>query len=458
VNTISLQALLDRDRVRERLVGGGLSFDSSQARSALLSRCVSVLQEHGVRDSMSSVAHFVPGRIEVLGKHTDYAGGRSLLATPERGFCCVAVPRTDNIVTIRSAIDRSQTEFPFSGELSPKAGDWSNYPMTVARRLARNFPMAHTGADMAFASDLPIAAGMSSSSALIVATMLSLSAINHLPETAPYQQHIHCPEDLAAYLGCMENGQDFRGLAGDLGVGTFGGSEDHTAMLCARPGKWQQYAFCPVRDERAIEVAKDYLFAIGCSGVIAEKTGAARDRYNRLSAMTDEILKAWHGATDRHDRHLAAAIASNANAAERLLQAINNHSCWRYSTVELRNRFEHFLAESEEIIPSVPGCVSEDTIRQFGVLVDRSQESAENLLQNQTPETSYLARQARQRGALAASAFGAGFGGSVWALVRRSDATEFITKWRNDYENRFVITARRSEFFLTPAGPPVITL
>ena len=58
----------------------------------------------------------------------------------------------------------------------------------------------------------------------------------------------------------------------------------------------------------------------------------------------------------------------------------------------------------------------------FGDLVDRSQQLAERRLGNQVPETIELARSARELGARAASAFGAGFGGSVWALVSRADA------------------------------------
>ena len=59
-------------------------------------------------------------------------------------------------------------------------GHWSNYPMTVARRLARNFPGLARGADIAFLSTLPRAAGLSTSSALVTATYLVLDAVNDL--------------------------------------------------------------------------------------------------------------------------------------------------------------------------------------------------------------------------------------------------------------------------------------
>jgi galactokinase len=259
-------------------------------------------------------------------------------------------------------------------------------------------------------------------------------------------------------LGCIENGQSFGRLAGDRGVGTFGGSEDHVAMLCAQGGSLKQYAYCPVRAERTIPLPPDYLLAIGCSGVVAEKTRAARERYNRLSQLTRAILDAWHAATGRDDPHLAAAVASMPDAIDRLRCAIRTHATAKDSVSELLRRLEHFLAESEQIVPAVPDQLQGSGLREFGGLVDRSQELAEKLLGNQTPETIYLARAARQLGAIAASAFGAGFGGSVWALIGRDDADEFLARWQDSYAQQFAAVSHRAEFFLTLAGPPVIAL
>jgi len=73
------------------------------------------------------------------------------------------------------------------------------------------------------------------------------------------------------------------------------------------------------------------------------------------------------------------------------------------------------------------------------------------MLHNQTPETIFLAEQARGLGAKAASAFGAGFGGSVWALVERERASAFLAAWRAEYSARFPGLAN-AEFFLTNAG------
>ena len=68
--------------------------------------------------------------------------------------------------------------------------------MTVARRVAANFPGGLRGIDMAFVSDLPPAAGMSSSSALVVGTFMLLSDANDLPAHPAYRQSLNSVEAL----------------------------------------------------------------------------------------------------------------------------------------------------------------------------------------------------------------------------------------------------------------------
>lgn len=78
------------------------------------------------------------------------------------------------------------------------------------------------------------------------------------------------------------------------------------------------------------------------------------------------------------------------------------------------------------------------------------------MLGNQVPETNALTRIARELGAVAASAFGAGFGGSVWALVRTDQEESFKLEWAERYRSRFPESAKRSTFFSTCAGPLMI--
>jgi galactokinase len=397
---------------------------------------------------------FVPGRIEVLGKHTDYAGGRSLLCAADRGIVASAQPRPDPVVRIT---DRSRNEMrvvPLRIDAEGRGGgDWSNYVAVVARRVASNFGAKH-GADIAFTNDLPVASGMSSSTALTIAVFLALDAANHLSELPQYRAAIDSPEALAAYLGSVEMGGDFGALRGDSGVGTLGGSEDHTAILCCRADYLSQYSFIPTRKEREIPFPADRTFVVAFCGVAAEKTGSALTSYNEASLATRRILKLWDDLTGRGDLSLAAALASTPGAKDRIHDVIASYKGADFSAARLRERFEQFVLESEEIIPRASEALARNELATFGDLVGRSHEAAEGMLRNQVPETMRLVRIARELGADAASAFGAGFGGSVWAMAPRSDEDDFIEAWRARYVAEFPHHASLAEFFATRPGPP----
>ena len=94
----------------------------------------------------------------------------------------------------------------------------------------------------------------------------------------------------------------------------------------------------------------------------------------------------------------------------------------------LRNRLDHFVAEAQRLVPGATRALAAGDFATFGTLVDESQHLAEQWLGNQIPETSALARLARRLGAEGASAFGAGFGGSVWALVPEREAERFCLR------------------------------
>ena len=152
---LELGRLADERATVQRLLAGGLKAPSAAPKAELFARSARRLLGLGVESSARVHAFFVPGRIEVLGKHTDYAGGRSVVVAADRGFCVVAAAREDPTVRMVDAAWDQQAAFEIDPELAPAIGHWSNYPMTVARRLARNFPGPLRGTDAAFGSDLP---------------------------------------------------------------------------------------------------------------------------------------------------------------------------------------------------------------------------------------------------------------------------------------------------------------
>lgn len=428
----------------------------SVGKGAIVTKLLAHLRElHGGRLD-DAFGFFVPGRVEFAGKHTDYAGGRTLVCAIERGICLVARPRGDAQIVMRSMDAGLEAQFTFDPDAEPARGDWSNYGVTVARRIARDFPAARTGADIVFAGDLRRASGMSSSSALVVGVFSALAEINALSQSDFFRNFIQSRDDLAAYLGALECGAAFGTSARHRGVGTLGGSEDHIAILCSRAGFLRQYSYCPIRFEREVRLPENYSLVVGVSGVEADKTGRALEAYNRASFAARKILELWRAATGRDDASVATALASSHDAAERMREILSKSNEPELPSSVLQNRLAQFIEESNEIVPRVCEALARCDLERVGVLMDRSQHLAETCLGNQTPETIELARSARSLGAAAASAFGAGFGGSVWALVASAKADEFREAWAQRYRERFPARAATSEFLVTGAGPGLV--
>ena len=197
----------------------------------------------------------------------------------------------------------------------------------------------------------------------------------------------------------------------------------------------------------------DWTFAVASSGVAAEKTGAALEKYNRASRLAAAVADLWRRETGGDAAHLAAVVRSQPDAADRLRAILAGADHGEFRPSDLLTRLEHFLTENEQVIPAAGEALARGDLEAFGRWVDRSQQAAETLLGNQIPETVYLAAAAREHGAAAASAFGAGFGGSVWALVPTGRVTEFLAEWQDGYRDRFPQHDRQATFFATAAGP-----
>lgn len=409
-----------------------------------------VLADTGLALDRPASAWFVPGRIEVLGKHVDYAGGHSLLAATARGFSLVSTPLARPVLRLFDVGRGRRITVDLGPGAELRGASWSSYPATVVRRLARDLPPLEQGLDVAFVNDLPTAAGLSTSSALVVATFLVLAERHRLWNHPAYRRELASLTALAGYLGAVENGYPFSGFAGDQGVGTFGGSEDQTAILCAEPGRLIQVRFCPVVAERTVALPPGRVFAVASSGVAAHKAGGAREDYNRASSLAAAAAAVWRRVTGGSEPHLAA-IAQHTGACE--LGELPARYRAALDAAEA-TRVEHFLIENEQIVPAAGDALERGDREAFGELVSRSQQCGARLLGNQIPETEGLAELARELGADAASAFGAGFGGSVWALVAEEAVTDFLAAWQARYLEKFPGRAEWARFFATPAAAP----
>ncbi len=428
------------------LVACGVNPAELPAKRALFDLVLGAFGSRAAQRYAGQYVSWVPGRLEVFGKHTDYAGGRSLVCAVPRGLAFAACRRPGPVHVVDARHKESVTL-----DNSDPAGDvpayrysgWRHYVEVVVRRLARNFPGAPLSAEVAFASDLPRAAGMSSSSALVTGLAAALVRVAEIDARPEWQTNIRSRLDAAGYYACIENGRSFGTLQGDAGVGTHGGSEDHAAILTALACHLSAFAFVPMRRLGTVGLPEAWCFVLAPSGVRAEKTGAARDSYNRLARGVGLLLELWNRAESPCES-LGAVLESSPPAGDRVRDLVRRSAIAGWPPDALERRLDHFIREDSRVHEAIEAFREADGAR-LGSLAEESQAEAGTLLGNQVPATMALARAAREHGALAACSFGAGFGGSVWALVDRNSAADFAARW---HPNAFV----------ADPGPPLVEL
>jgi galactokinase len=403
----------------------------------------------------STRRYVVPGRVELVGKHVDYAGGRSLTCAVDRAITADASPLDEPLIRVRDASRRGIVQVPLLAGVERTHGTprWGSYVVAVARRFARDFPNARIGVDLRLKSTLPASAGLSSSSAFVVAVATALANANHMEDDRGWRAIVGDPLARAEYFGAMETGASYGDFPGDAGVGVRGGAQDHVAIVCAHAEQVGQFSYRPARIERYVPWPAEYSIAIGVSGVTATKTGNARARYNRVADSTRALLRAWNAKTGRADDTLADALRSAPDAGDHLAR-LAGQGVEDFPGDYLGPRFAQFREEIEVIVPGVGDAFRSGDLAALGALVDRSMAMAERALRNQVPETSFLTRAARDRGAAAASAFGAGFGGAVWTMIETATADVFLDGWRAAYVEAFPERREKSQWLVTRPGGP----
>jgi galactokinase len=230
----------------------------------------------------------VPGRANLIGEHIDYHNLPVLPIALGRAIRVRFTPRADGLVRASSGTYGSR-EFAWTESLTPvAAGDWENYLRAAAQTVGARWGLGR-GIDAEVESDLPPAAGLSSSTALLVAFTLALLRANDRHATF---------EEL---MEVLPDGEQF--------VGTRGGGMDHAAVLGSRVGCASLISFQPV-GIRHVPVPPDWAFLVAHSGVHAEKSGAVRERYNA-------IRWARSGPIADHVRTESARVLEAVEAMER---------------------------------------------------------------------------------------------------------------------------------------------
>jgi N-acetylgalactosamine kinase len=380
-----------------------------------------------------------PGRVNLLGEHTDYNALPVLPMAIERRVVIAGAPRDDAVVVLHNTASFPTRRYTLERNVAPfEAGDWGNYNKAAAQGLADYYdaPLAR-GADLLVDGDIPTGAGLSSSSALVVASALALLAANE--REIPFAT-------LAEILPPAERY-----------VGTLSGGMDQAISLLARAGHALRIDFAPLR-HRPVPLPEGHSVVVCHSLVQAEKSGAAKRGYNlrviecRLACrvvektLDGEIHRPLNVLGELKQLFPRRALASFIADVARLIPdapldlaqvatAVGVSADELSATCEVPadqagpfavlRRVRHVLTEADRVDRAEETLNAGDAA-QFGKLMDASHASCRDDYDISCPELEDLVALAKQAGALGARLTGAGFGGCTVNLVADTKLSAFL--------------------------------
>ncbi len=440
-----------------------------------------LVEEHRRRYGASARVFVVraPGRVNLIGEHTDYNGLPVLPMAIEREICLVATARDDRTVKVCN-LDPvfPDASFELGRTIPPsRPGSWDNYfkaaitglaewlsAQSPERNLARGMNVTATG-------DVPVAAGLSSSSALVVAAALAFLATNGI-EVGTQDDCVLDRIELAQILAAAERY-----------VGTQGGGMDQAISLLGTKGNALKIEFFPLRTE-AVPLPQDYSVVICNSLVKAEKSADALVNYN-LGPVTCRLAAALLGSEfetrcrprqkiERLGDINPESLGMEQGKIDEVVSATLGDGPLRVSEIALRlhlsvvevretylrmrtgdllpepphgfnlmPRVRHVLTEARRVTESVAALRAGDAAR-FGYLMDESHASCRDDFRISSPELDALVDAAKAGGAVGARLTGAGFGGCTVNLVHKETLPRFAGHVRSQYYEQY-ITASHPE-------------
>jgi galactokinase len=319
-----------------------------------------------------------PGRVELLGNHTDYNDGFVLGAAIDRCVKVEGEKRSDGKIRIRWK-QFGEVELHVSESHPLTRNRWANYTLGVTRELL-DAGAGITGYEAEVSSDLPIGVGLSGSAAFELATALFLLRLFPY-EIAPLEIAKACQRAEHYYAGVQS------GLLDQ--IASLFGRADHVVFFDCRSEQIQTMPFPP-----------------GLELIIAE-SGKSRELMNGEYNLRREQT---HAAA----RALGVVALRDVSSAE----LVRRHDLPDL----LHRRAAHIIGENERVLRAVELLRNGDSAG-FGKLMDESHESSRANFENSTPELDLLVGIARElRGVLGARLTGAGFGGAAVILCERDVA------------------------------------
>jgi galactokinase len=333
-----------------------------------------------------------PGRVNLLGEHTDYNGGPVLPVALERRTAVAASPAEDWIVA--STLDGTARGLDLD---APLKKDWTGYLVGVAREL-RKLGAAPDGAHITVATTLPIGAGLSSSAALTVAAAktVSLLAGRRLP-----------PAQLAEVAYRAEHDQ----------MGVRCGRMDQTIAALGERGTALLFETGSGTIQRVPFPGRLWVVETGMSHKL---TAGGLNERRRECEEALALCRKWRPGL----ACLAALAPEELPEVERRLPA------------PLVARVRHVVTETART-RAAAAALGEGDLEDVGRLLVAGHESLRADYQSTVPEADAIVTAAVARGAYGARLTGAGWGGAVVVLARPEGEARLLAEVGRDFRDRF---------------------
>jgi galactokinase len=342
-----------------------------------------------------------PGRVNLIGEHTDYNEGYVLPLAIEQRTWMAAAPRDDRVLRVHSA-DAGPTREVHLDEPGARSGTWLDYVEGTARVLEQR-GLRLRGADITISSDIPRGAGLSSSAALEVCAGFALGSLSDRAE----------PDRLTLALAGQQAEHEW--------VGTKCGLMDQYITAFARPGH------AVLLDCRSLQgVAVPLALKSACVLAIDSrvKHDLATSAYNERRSQCDEGVRAMAAASP--------GIKALRDVSPQLLASLAD----RLDPVVMR-RCRHVVTENPRTLEAVDAFGRGDLPR-VGALMVKSHESLRDDYEVSCAELDFLVEQlCALAGVYGARMTGGGFGGCVIGLVERDAVASVVERVTAAYERTF---------------------
>jgi len=342
---------------------------------------------------------FAPGRINVIGEHTDYSAGFVLPASLALGTWTVAAAREDRTIRVLSEGQQETETFPLDVAPSAARKRWSDYIAGVTWAL-QQAGCKLRGADLIVASDVPMGSGLSSSAALEVSIAYALLTVAEA-SLSPLEIARACQraenEFVGARCGIMDQ---FAATHGEAG---------RALMLDCADFSWKS---APLPATHCFVVANTMV-----------RHSVAHGEYNTRRAESEELIDRMLRSMPRH-RRLAELSGTEVNELMRELPAT------------LARRLRHIVAENRRVHEAYSALESSN-VAQLGHLLTASHSSLRNDYEVSCRELDIMVEIANSvPGVVGARMLGGGFGGCTLTLVEVDHVEKLRERLRLNYVQR----------------------